>query len=265
MRTQLASNFWMEREDTGTGSPLVLLHAFPLSRAMWQPQIEALRNDYRIIAPDLRGFGGTGPFDGPPSIMQMADDVARLLDKLSLAKPVVLGGLSMGGYVALAFARQYPARLRALMLADTRAEPDNEEGKANRDKLIAFAKSHTAADVIDQLLPKLVSDETRRHRPQLVEAVRRLAAAQPIEAIVAALQALRDRPDATPHLTQISVPTLVIVGGADALTPPYMARTLANGIPGAHLAVINDAGHLSNLEKPDEFNVAVRSLLQSLP
>lgn len=263
MKTQLSTNFAMEHEDAGTGTPLVLLHAFPLSREMWQPQIDALRNDYRILAPDLRGFGGTGLFDGPPSIPQMADDVARLLDKLGVVKPVVLGGLSMGGYVALAFARQYPARLRGLLLADTRAEPDTPEEKANREKLIAFARSHTAGEVFEQLLPKVIGDETRMQRAHVVETVRRIASAQTPSGIIAALQALRDRPDAVPFLGQIQVPTLVIVGSQDVLTPPTMAKNLVNGIPNARLAVINGAGHLANLEKPDEFNVAVRSLLKA--
>ncbi len=264
MKVQISTNFAIDYEDAGTGPPIVLLHAFPLSREMWRPQIDALRNDYRVIAPDLRGFGGTGRFDGLPSIMQLADDVARLLDKLGLTKPVVLGGLSMGGYVALAFARQYPARLRGLILADTRAEADNDESKANRDKLIAFARSHTVVEVLEQLLPKLIGEETRTQRPLVVETVRRIASAQAIDGVIDALAALRDRPDATPHLAKINVPTLVIVGAADLLTPPGMAKTLVNGIPGAHLAVVNGAGHLANLEKPDEFNVALRSLLQSL-
>src|SRR5262249_15061174 len=129
-------------DDTGRGTPVVLLHGFPLSRAMWRPQVEALKDAYRVIAPDLPGFGGSAVLDGPSSVEAMADTVAYLLDHLQIREPVVLGGLSMGGYVALAFARRHPDRLRGLILADTRAEPDDAEGKANRDRMIALASTN---------------------------------------------------------------------------------------------------------------------------
>src|SRR3954470_24210126 len=125
MKTRLATGGEVEYRDDGAGPPVVLLHAFPLSQQMWQPQVEALRGEYRVITPGLRGFGGSDGFTGTPSVDQMADDVAALLDALHDNEPVVLGGLSMGGYVALAFARRHPGRLRALLLADTRSEPDN--------------------------------------------------------------------------------------------------------------------------------------------
>src|SRR5439155_13636424 len=121
-------------DDAGRGKPVVLLHAFPLARSMWRPQVEALRGEFRVIVPDLRGFGETGGFTGAPSVERMADDVAALLDALKVGEPVALGGLSMGGYVALAFARRHPGRLRALVLADTRAEADTADARANRDK-----------------------------------------------------------------------------------------------------------------------------------
>jgi pimeloyl-ACP methyl ester carboxylesterase len=265
MKVQLETSGWVEYDATGQGKPVVLLHAFPLSRAMWRPQVEALQGECRLVVPDLRGFGGTGPFTGAPSVEAMADDVAALLEALAVRKPVVLGGLSMGGYVALAFARRHPTRLRALVLADTRAEPDTPEGKANRNQTIAFAQTHSAAEVIEQMLPKLLGEETRRMRPEVGEEVRQIAAAQSPAAIVAALQALRDRPDARPGLGVVRVPALVVVGGDDTLTPPAVAQALANGIPGAHLVTIGAAGHLSNLEQPAAFNDAVRSFLRGLP
>jgi pimeloyl-ACP methyl ester carboxylesterase len=266
MQQQLATSVTVAYDDVGGGLPVVLLHAFPLARAMWRPQVEALRNDYRLIVPDLRGFGGTSGFSEtvPPSIEQMADDVAALLAALRLTEPVVLGGLSMGGYVALAFARKHPGWLRGLVLADTRAEPDTAEGKANRDKMIAFARNHSAADVIDQLLPKLLSETTRSQRPEVVAEVRQLAAAQTPTGIIGALEAMRDRPDATAWLGQIDVATLVLVGADDTLTPPSLAETLAARIQGARLEIIPGAGHLSNLEQPDAFNQAVRAFLRTL-
>ena len=264
MRTPISANTWVDFDDAGQGPPVVLLHAFPLARAMWQPQVAALESEYRLLVPDQRGFGGTSPFGEPPSLDQMADDVAGLLDARKLSEPVTLGGLSMGGYVALAFARKYPARLRALVLADTRAEADSPEGRANREQMIAFAQTHSARDVIDQLLPKLLGPETRAHRPEVVDEVRRIAVAQTPAGIIGALRAMRDRPDASPSLAHIRVPTLVLVGSDDGLTPPAAAEKLAAAIRGARLEQIPGAGHLSNLEQPERFNTAVRGFLQSL-
>jgi pimeloyl-ACP methyl ester carboxylesterase len=244
--------------DSGKGIPLVLLHAFPLTSRMWEPQIEGLADQFRIIAPDLRGFGETSGFSGPPSVGQMADDVNLLLDAMGITEPVVLGGLSMGGYVALAFARSYPQRLRGLLLAVTRAEPDTNEGKAGRDKMIAFTRQHTAADVIDSMLSKMLSATASGQTPQVAQTIRQLAAVQSTSAIVGALEALRDRPDARPGLATISVPTLVIVGEDDVLTPPEMSETLAAGIRSAKLVTLAAAGHMSNLEQPAAFNAAVR-------
>jgi pimeloyl-ACP methyl ester carboxylesterase len=264
MRIDVATGCRVEYEDAGRGRPVVLLHAFPLAGAMWRPQKEALRADYRVVVPDLRGFGGTGAFTGTPSVELMADDVAALLDALGIREPVVLGGLSMGGYVALAFLRKHPGRLAGLILADTRAEADITEGKANRDRMILVAQHGTASNVIEQLLPRMVSSETQQQRPAVVEEVRRIASAQPTAGIVGALQAMRDRPDSTPWLAGIRVPTLVVGGGDDVVTPPATAEALAAAIPGARLATIQGAGHLANLEQPEAFTAAVRTFLQSL-
>jgi 3-oxoadipate enol-lactonase len=242
---------------------LVLVHAFPLSNEMWKPQVEGLSENHRILTPNLPGFGGTAALLAP-SIDAMADAVAKHLDANGVTEPVALGGLSMGGYIALAFARKYPTRLRALVLADTRSEPDDAAGKANRDKLIAFAREHSAPDVIEQMLPKVLSEETRTNRPDVVAEVRRIAGAQSTNGIIAALQALRDRPDYGSSLGTIAVPTLVIVGADDALTPPAMSQSLASRISGAKLLTIPGAGHLSNLEKPGEFTGAVRQFLDGV-
>jgi pimeloyl-ACP methyl ester carboxylesterase len=264
MRTQVSTGAWVEYEEAGLGRPLVLLHAFPLSRVMWRPQFGELVRENRVLVPDLRGFGGTSPFAGPPALEQMVDDVAALLDALGVREPVALGGLSMGGYVALAFARRHAARLRALILADTRAEADSPEGKANRDRLIAFARGHTAADVVEQMLPKLLGDTTRARRQEVVEEVRRIGSAQTPDGIIGALEAMRDRPDSTPLLGQIAVPALVVVGAEDGLTPPALAQTLAAALPDGRLAVIEGAGHLASLEQPEAFNAAVGSFVQAL-
>jgi pimeloyl-ACP methyl ester carboxylesterase len=251
-------------DDVGAGPAVVLLHAFPLARAMWRPQVEALQGDYRLITPDLRGFGGSRASADVPSVETMADDVAALLDELKVAGPVVLGGLSMGGYVALAFARRHPARLRGLVLADTKADADDAAGRANRDRLIALAEKDGARAVIDQMLPKLLGADTTARRPEVVEEVRGIASRQNVAGIVGALKGLRDRPDANPGLGAIRVPTLVLVGRDDTLTPPAKSEEMASRIPNARLVVLDRAGHLSNLEQPGPFNAALRSFLQSL-
>jgi 3-oxoadipate enol-lactonase len=262
MITRTASGRTVSYEDAGKGPSLVLLHGFPLSREMWRPQIEELGKDFRVLAPDLPGFGGTVGFASEPSIDGMAIAVAEFLDALSITEPIALGGLSMGGYVALAFARRYPNRLRALILADTKAEPDDEIGKANRDKMIVFASEHTAADVIEQMMPKMVSEETRRQLPEVEAEVRRIASAQSVAGIINAVKALRDRPDARPGLAAIPVPTLVLVGVEDAITPPSVARDLATATR-ATIEVVPGAGHLSNLEKSADFNSAIKRFLSS--
>jgi len=248
-------------DDTGVnGKPvLVLLHAFPLSREMWKSQREALKIAARVITPDLRGFGETDGFEGSCSVEVMADDVIAMLDALNIKERVVVGGLSMGGYVALAFARKYEDRLRGLLLADTKAEPDDDTAKANRNKLIEFAKGAKPADVLQQMLPKMVSEETRERWPAVITEIERIASQQNIPGIVGALQAIRDRPDSVPGLVRIVHPTLVIVGEEDAITPPSAAQVLVEAIGGAKLEKIAGAGHLSNMEKPTEFNQAVQS------
>lgn len=245
----------LAHDDRGTGRPLVLVHAFPLDRRMWQPQLGPLAAVARVLAVDLPGFGESPPPREPFTIDSAADAVRDFLDAKGVTDRVVLGGLSMGGYVALAFARRHPDRLAGLILADTRSEPDDAAGKAKRDEMIALANSAGAAGVIDQMLPKMLA------RKEAAETVRSIAASQSGAAVAAALAALRDRPDATASLAAIAVPTLILVGEHDAITPPSMAQSLAAKIPGSTLATIPGAGHLSNLENPDAFTAVVRDFM----
>lgn len=251
-------------DDAGTGRPVVLLHGFPLSREMWRPQREALANTFRLITPDLPGFGYSPLMDGNPSVEVMADAVAALLDQLGLRDPLILGGLSMGGYVSFAFARKYANRLAGLILADTKAEPDDDTAKANRDKMIGFASTNPPSAVVEQMLPKLLGAHTLAAQPQVADEIRRIGSAQRPAAIIAALQALRNRPDSTPTLAQIRVPTLIVVGKDDTLTPPAQSEKMVAGIAGAKLVVIEQAGHMANLEKPAEFNAAVQAFVKSV-
>ena len=248
-------------ESVGDGPPVVLLHAFPYDRAMWGPQ-RSLASRCRLLLPDLPGFGDTPA--GEWTVDAAADRLAAGLDAVGVTGAVAVGGLSMGGYVALAFARRHPQRLRALILADTRAEPDSPEAKAGRTKTAEVAKGGGAAAVFDDVVAKQLSEYTRSRRPEVVAAARQIASRQSVEGVIAALAALRDRPEARPDLAAIAVPTLVLVGSDDAITPPAAARVLADGIPGATLQEVPTAGHLSNLETPAEFTAAVRSFLAGL-
>jgi pimeloyl-ACP methyl ester carboxylesterase len=251
-------------QEAGQGTPLILLHAFPLSSELWRPQLETLSNDFRVIAPDLPGFGNSPDFVEDASVDHMANSVMALLQQLKIEEPIILGGLSMGGYTALAFARLFPESLRALILCDTRAEADTEEGKAGRDKTIALAQSQGARPIVEQMLPKLLGETSQKERVNMMESVRTLALQQSPTGIANALRALRDRPDSLDLLPQINVPTLVIVGEEDTITPVSMAQTLANKIPNARLEIIPQAGHLSNIEQPEVFNRIVCDFCQSL-
>lgn len=249
--------------DVGSAEPaLVLLHAFPLHSGMWAPQLEHLSAERRVVAPDLFGFGSS---DAPESMYRYtmggyADIVAGLLDRLGLAR-VALGGLSMGGYVAFAFLRLYADRVAALVLADTRPGADTTEAYERRtDQQDQVARIGTEA-LIETLLTGLLCEHTRTNRPELVDQVRQLMAANPPAGFIGALEAMKLRPDATEELAGIAVPTLVVVGEDDALSPPDVARDMQERIAGAELAVLPRAAHLSNLEAAAEFNAAVADFL----
>ncbi len=248
----------------GGGDPLVLLHAFPLHSAMWAPQLACLSSGRRVIAPDLKGFGAS---DAPDELsgytmFDYAEALAAVLDALGIGR-VVLGGLSMGGYVAFAFLRRHADRVTGLVLADTRAAADTAEVFERRtDQQDQVAREGTTA-LVEVLLAGLLCDHTKAHRLELVEQVRRLMA-NPAAGYIGALEAMKHRPDATAELAGIGVPVLVVVGEADALSPPAVAREMAGAIPDAALAVLPDAGHLSNLEAPEQFNAAVADFLERL-
>lgn len=247
----------------GTGPVLVLLHAFPLDSEMWTSQIQAFSSRFRVIAPDVPGFGGSAG-SANLTIDRIATGMRDLLDALEIGEPIVLGGLSMGGYAALAFARLFPERLRALILADTKADPDDNAARAGRDKMIELVQKDGVQPVLEQVLPKLLGSHTQSGKPKIVQQVREIAGRQSTAAIASVLAALRDRPDARPFLKLIHVPTLVVVGEEDAITPPMKAFELCDGIPGAKIFTVATAGHLSNLENEAEFNRAINSFSTEL-
>jgi len=245
--------------EAGTGTPFVLLHAFPLDSEMWRPQWEALGSRFGIVAIDLPGYGQS-PAQPGWSVDSAADGVAEVLAKLALPR-VVVGGLSLGGYVAMAFARRHADRLSGLILADTRSETDDAPGKDNRNRLIALTKEFGPSKVYEGMLPKVLCDETRAKRPAVVENVRAIAARQSADGVIGGLAALRDRPDATPELDRIAVPTLILVGEEDGVTPPAMSESMAKRIRGSKLVRLPAAGHLSNVENPAAFNAALTEFL----
>ena len=256
---------WDEAGPADADDVLVLLHGFPHGRAFWAPQLASLPArlpGWRVVAPDLRGFGQSDA--RPPYTMdRYADDVAALLDHLGAARAAV-AGLSMGGYVALALWRRHPARVRALVLADTRAGADAPAARERRDELVALARREGSAAVADSQLDGALGATSRRTRPEVVAGLRALMAAAPVEGIVGALHAMLDRPDSTPTLATVDVPTLVIVGTEDVLTRPAEARALRDGIPGARLHEIEAAGHVASWERPEEFDAAVAAFLRAL-
>jgi len=252
-------------EERGAGAPLLLVHGFPHDASLWRAQLDGLADVARVVAPDLRGLGRStdGGDAAPATVERYADDLACVLDALGVERAVV-GGLSMGGYVALAFWRRHRARVRALVLADTRAGADDEAGRAKRRDMMRLAREEGAAAVADRMLEGMVGRSTRRRSPELVDDVRAMLARQPVDGIVRALQAMHDRPDATPDLATIDVPTLVLVGDEDALTPPAEARRLHEGIAGSRLEILEGAGHVSPLERPAAANHRLRDFLRSL-
>ena len=236
--------------EAGTGWPVVLLHAFPLNADMWRPQLERVPSGWHFIAPDLRGS----------TVEEMASAVLKLLDALHI-DGAVIGGLSMGGYVTFALYRLEPARLHGMMLADTRATADTAEARAQRERLIALVRDKGSAAIAEEMLPKLLGKTTLRERHDLQTEVRDMAASVPPQDIEAALTAMLRRPDSTPLLDRISFATLVICGDEDAATPLAEVEQLHQHIPRSRFVVLQGAGHLSNLEKPDEFSLVLTDFL----
>jgi pimeloyl-ACP methyl ester carboxylesterase len=245
--------------DEGEGRPRLLIHALPLSGAMWDRQVAGLASSFRVIVPDLRGFGASQIVPGTVSLDQYADDLAGLLDQLGLrSTPVAVCGLSMGGYIAFALLRRYRDRVGSLILADTRAQADTEDGKRAREQNARLAEEQGPAAIADQMLPKLLSP----HAPEPLRAeVRRMIESNDRAGIAAALRSMAVRPDSTPLLSDISVPTLILVGSEDGLTPPSDAQAMHAAMADTRLVELPGAGHISNLEAPDAFNTALIDLL----
>ena len=252
-------------DDHGIGLPVFFLHAFPLNRSMWEGEMKALLREerYRLIALDWRGFGESDITTDVSTMETFADDVAGLMDALGVSR-AVLCSLSMGGYAAFAFLRKYPGRVSGLVLADTRPGADTPEGQANRENVARLALSEGTGAIADLQLPRLISDYTRQHTPEVEIRIRQMIDAATPQGIAAASRGMAQRADSSDLLATITCPTLVLAGEQDALIPANVQQEFAAKIPGAQFSIIPYAGHLANLEQPEAFLQALRGFLGSL-
>jgi pimeloyl-ACP methyl ester carboxylesterase len=251
-------------EDRGSGRAILFVHGYPLGRNLWRHQVQHL-DGWRRIAPDLRGMGESSLPEGEPSIGDYADDLVGVLDQLGVTRAVVCG-LSMGGYIAFDVVRRYRPRVAGLILITTRAEADSEEARQGRDQSAARAAASGAEAIADAMLPRLFAPESLIRIPGTVAEVRAGILATPVPGIRSALVALRDRPDSRPLLETLGgIPTLVVAGAADTITPPQEMRAMANAIPGAEFVVVEGAGHLPPLERPDVTTDTIARFLRKLP
>jgi 3-oxoadipate enol-lactonase len=247
--------------DAGTGPPLLLIHGFPLDHQMWQPQIEEFQTTHRVIAPDLRGFGGSDVTEGTVTMEQFADDLAALLDRLEVTEPVTLCGLSMGGYVAWQFFQRHRSRLARLILCDTKATADTPEARRTREETAARVLEEGPEFLAENMPSKLFAQATIHERPEIVRDVQSVIRRTHPQGIAAASLGMAARPDVTGLLGRIDVPTLVIVGVEDQISTVEEMRSIADATPSARFREIPRSGHMAPLENPVEVNAAIREFV----
>jgi 3-oxoadipate enol-lactonase len=257
MNTVGLGDIEMAVEDRGSGPVILFVHGLPLDHTMWQAQIDEFSRGFRVLAPDLRGFGESPLGKGEVTMRRYAEDLALLLDRLGIREKIIFCGLSMGGYIAWQFWQKYAERLAGLVVCDTRAAADTPEARAGRAALAAKVLDVGPQAAADAMLPKLFAPESERENPAAIAATRAVILRTSAAGIAAALDGMAKRPDVTDMLGGIAVRTLVIVGEHDAISPPAEMRGIADRIPGAEFAVIKRAGHMSPLEEPDAFNEAL--------
>jgi len=253
----------LEYDDAGKGLPLLLIHGFPHDRRLWRSQIAGLEGTARVIAPDLRGFGASGDPAGTMSMDEHAADLHALLEELGIQK-VVVAGLSMGGYIALAFLARYPTVVKGLILCNTRAAADTDEAREGRETTARKVMVEGVAPLAKTMLPGMLTQEFRSTRPGSSASIQTMMQEQRTAGVVSALRGMALRPDRTPMLGTITVPTLIITSSADKVIPPSESEAMAKAIPESTLVVIDGAAHLSNVEAPEAFNSAVRGFMAGL-
>ncbi len=259
-----AGDVTLDYLDTGGQSqPVLLVHAFPLNKGQWEPQVRALGDRFRLIALDLKGFGRSDAPAGRAnySMDSYARELKAVLDDVGAPQATIVG-LSLGGYIAFAFLRLFPEAVDRLVLADTRAEADAPEAIDKRSGQQEQVEHEGTAGLIEAMPNALLGEKTRANKPDVVDELRRLMDNQP-SGYIGALEAMKTRPDSTGDLAGIGVPTLIMVGEEDALTPPEFSRSMHEAVGGSRLVVIPEAGHISNLEAPDAFNGALAEFLAS--
>jgi pimeloyl-ACP methyl ester carboxylesterase len=251
-------------DDAGVGTPLVLVHGHPFDRSMWRPQFERFSTaEWRVIVPDLRGYGDTSIVPGKTPLATFVGDIAALLDRLGLDE-VVLAGLSMGGQIVMEFYRLLPERVRALVLADTSPKADTADGRRARNDAADRLLREGMEPYANEVLPKMIAPANITALPAVAEHVLRMMRRTPPAGAAAALRGRAERPDYVAMLATVTVPTLVVVGRDDVFTPISEAEPIAERVPQATLAVIDGAAHMPNLERPDAFNAALADFLDSV-
>ena len=259
-RIQL-SNGSLNVLDQGQGRILLLVHGFPLDHSMWSGQIEDLSRSFRVLAPDLRGFGQSSVTLGKVTMQQFADDLAAMLDTLRIAEPVTFCGLSMGGYIGWQFFLRHRAKLDRLIQSDTRAVADSPEARAGRLKAADEVEADGPAKLVAAMLPKLFASPAIDAGREFVAATKHVALSNSPQGIAAAQRGMAERPDVSSILPTIDVPALIVCGEHDAIAATQEMHGIAADIPRAHYVEIPGAGHMSPLEDPAAFNAAVRQFL----
>lgn len=250
-------------EGPRTGLPVIFVHGFPFSKEMWKPQVEAFKKEYYVITYDVRGHGASDVGDGQYSVEYFVDELIGLLDHLKISKAVV-AGLSMGGYIALRAVERSPERFRGLVLCDTRSEADGNEGKIKRAMQAATVKVDGMKKFAELFLKAVFYEKTFESNPAAVNIIKTIIETSSPLAVAGTLLALAARTDTTASLYKIAIPTLILVGQHDTLTPPSASHAMKDKIPGAELHLIPNAAHLSNMEQPEEFNLRLLNFLKNI-
>lgn len=250
--------------DEGEGPPILFAHGFPLNHSMWQGQIDVLSAQHRVIAPDLRGFGESGVTEGTITMEELADDLNLLLDVMEITDKITYCGLSMGGYIGWPFIQKYGDRLSSLILCDTRAGADTEEGAATRNKMADQVMIFGPKPALRTMLPKLVSKKTNEGDSDIIGRLREMIINTKRKSIAAALRGMGARPDSTSLLPEIKIPTLAIVGAEDTISTSEEMKQMSEMIPNAEFVEVADAGHMSPMEDPERVNVEILYFLETV-
>ena len=243
--------------------PIIFIHGFPFDKSSWQPQMKFLKKTHRVIAYDIRGFGASISNDEPESIYLFSNDLVKFMDALAIKKAIVCG-LSMGGYILLNAVHRFPNRFEAIVLSDTQCIADSEEAKEKRSKAISQIKAEGLKKFADTFIANVFCQNSLDNKKELVEEIRNIILKTPQRTVIGTLEALAQRSEMCASLHEISVPTLILCGNEDIVTPPIQAELLYGKILNSSLHIIQNAGHLANLEQPEQFNKHLTSFISSL-